>query len=317
MKKNILKSLFITVFILSINLNIANAIPAAAEKTARETGSVSATEIAEEEAVIIKKFSFKNKLQRSPENQIKSFYKNFFKYSEKDEVEKLKSLYSETFINSDGFNKNTIFKMMSESADVYKDITYSSNIEKISADENYAVVDVHEFAMGSTTKKNEEVDDYGIITSDLYYTDFLKKEGNKWKIISTRINNEKLALKYGEAKTMPVTITAPSLVPAGSEYDARVDIKSPDGVLVIGSIINEPIVYPQVKGKEVFRSVKSDILERVIKANNDNYNEYVSATIGLTRATIEPPNVLFKMAGMALVMSRVNVVSERNNKINN
>ena len=215
MKNTFLKTLLIFTFIAFFALNSAEAIPASAEQTARETGSVSATEIKDSEADIIKRFRLKNKFQRSPENQIRSFYKNYIKYSETNNVEKLKSLYSDSFVNNDGFDKTTIFKMLEQSLDSYKDITYNTSIDKIYTEGNYAVVDVHEFAMGTTTKKNDEINDYGLITSDLYYTDYLRKEGNKWKIVSTNINNEKVSLKYGEAKSMPVDITAPKVVPEG------------------------------------------------------------------------------------------------------
>lgn len=311
MKNTFLKTLLIFTFIAFFALNSAEAIPASAEQTARETGSVSATEIKDSEADIIKRFSLKNKFQRSPENQIKSFYKNYIKYSETNNVEKLKSLYSDSFVNNDGFDKTTIFKMLEQSLDSYKDITYNTSIDKIYTEGNYAVVDVHEFAMGTTTKKNDEINDYGLITSDLYYTDYLRKEGNKWKIVSTNINNEKVSLKYGEAKSMPVDITAPKVVPEGCEYDVKVSIDSPDGVLVIGSIINDEIVFPYIQTKDVFKSVKSDVLERIVKANKNKNNEYVSATIGITRASIEPPNLMFKMTGIAFVMSRVNVFPQK------
>ena len=121
---------------------------------------------------------------------------------------------------------------------------------------------------------------------------------------------EKVSLKYGEAKSMPVDITAPKLVPENCEYDVKVKIDSPDGVLVIGSIVNDRIVFPHSQKKDVFKSVKSDVLERVVRANNNGNNEYVSATIGITRASIEPPKVMFKMTGMAFVMSRVNIINE-------
>ena len=311
MKNSIFKTFLILAFMSLLNLQTVIAIPASAEQTARETGSVSTAEIKDNEADIIRRFSIKNKFQRSPENQIKSFYKNYIKYSEKNNVEKLKSLYSDIFVNNDGFDKQTIFKMMEQSSDAYKDITYNTSIENIYTEDNYAVVDVHEFAMGSTTKKNYETDDYGLITSDMYYTDYLRKEGNKWKIISTNIKSEKVALKYGEAKSMPVDITAPKTVPAGCEYAVIVSLESPEGVVVIGSIVNDQIVFPYVQKKDVYKSVKSDILERIVRSNTNKNNEYVSATIGITRASIEPPNLMFKMTGIAFIMSRVNVVENK------
>lgn len=311
-KRNLLKVLFLVVIILYFGNN-ANAITAAADKAANVSVSVDVKDISTEEAEFIKKFSFRNKFQRSPEAQIKSFYKDYNKYSEKNDIEKLKSLYSDSYVNNDGFNKETIFKMMSMASDSYKEVEYITDIEKISVEGNYAVVDVHEVAIGSTAKKQEDLNDYGLVTSDLYYTDNLVKEGNKWKIAATVVKSEKVALKYGEAKNMPIEITAPKMISAGADYDVRVKTQSPDGVLVIGSIINEQIVFPQIQNKDKFKSVKSDVIERILKANEDSHNEYAAVTIGITRASIEPPAVVFNMTGMAFVMTRVNVLPVNNN----
>ena len=305
--------LFVSIFI--INLQTAVAVAPVTEKVEKTSFKVDSNQIKDEEAEIISRFSLRNKFQRSPEAQIRSFYNDFNKYSEKNEVDKLKSLYSDSYVNNDGFNKNTIFKMVVQAADAYKDVEYTTTIEKIEADGNYAVVDIHEFAIGTTAKKQEEIDDYGLVSSDLYYTDYLKKEDNKWKIIATNVKSEKVALKYGETKGMPIEVIAPKLVPAGNEYDVKVKTQSPNGVLVIGSIVNEQIVYPQVQKQDVFKSVKSGVLERILKSNEDNHNEYVAVTIGVTRASIEPPQVVFNMTGMAFIMSRVNIFNQ-DKKIN-
>ena len=314
MKKIILNSLLLLLFAFSACVQSATAITSVPEK-ASQTVSINPNEIPENEAEVIKKFRFKNKFQRSPEAQIKSFYKNFSKYSEHNEVEKLKALYSDLFINNDGFDKNIIFKMMTDSADAYKDITNTLDIEKISVDGNYAVVDLHEFAIGSTSKINNNTGDYGLISSDMYYTDYLQKEGSKWKITSTNVKSERVMLKYGEAKNMAVEIVAPRLVPAGSEYNVDVNLSSPDGVMLIGSIVNEQILYPQVQKKDVFRAIKSESLSRVLKSNADAHNEYATATIGITRVSVDPPKVSVGMTGMAFIMTRINVVNVKKNNM--
>ena len=55
MKNCVLKTLLILSIILSFSVKAAGAIPASAEQTARETGSVSTTDIKESEADIIKR----------------------------------------------------------------------------------------------------------------------------------------------------------------------------------------------------------------------------------------------------------------------
>lgn len=287
--------------------NQTQAIPAVVEKAQDTTATINSTEILDAESEVIKKFSFKNKLQRTPEAQIRTFYKNFNKYTQKNEIDKLKELYSDSYLNNDGFDKHTIFTMAEKASGAYKDMEYKTTIEKISVDGNYAVVDINEFAIGSTATEHDEIGDTGLATSDLYYTDYLQKEGNKWKIIATTMKQEKVALKYGETKGMPIEVIAPKLVPENTEYTVKIKTESPNGCLVVGSIVNEPIVYPQVQKKDSYRSVKSGELERVLKSNKDGNNEYAAVTLGITRATIEPPEVVFNMTGMAFIITRVNI----------
>lgn len=309
-RKIILKVVFIVILVFTFGFQTAIAVTPVTDKAENTSFKVETNQIKDDEAEIINRFSLRDKFQRSPEAQIRSFYKDFNKFSQKNEIDKLKSLYSDSYVNNDGFNKTTIFEMMMQASEAYKDIEYVTTIEKIEVDGNYAAVDVHEFAIGSTAKKQEEINDYGLVSSDIYYTDYLKKEGNKWKISATNVKSEKVALKYGETKSMPIEIIAPKLIPANSEYDVKIKTQSPNGVLVIGSIVNEQIVYPQVQKKDVFKSVKSGVLERILKSNNENHNEYVAVTLGVTRASIEPPQVVFNMTGMAFIMSRVNVYKQ-------
>lgn len=310
-KTNKIFILLTTALVMLSFQNQANAISSVAEKANDTSATIKQTEILESEAEIIKKFSIKDKFQRSAEAQIRTFYKNFNKYSQKNEIEKLKELYSESYVNNDGFDKHTIFTMAERAMGAYKDIEYKTTIENLKINGNYATVDVNEFAIGSTSKEHEEIGDVGLVASDLYYTDFLQKEGNKWKIIATHMKNEKVTLKYGEAKGMPIELTAPSMVPENTQYTVRIKTETPDGCLVVGSIVNEPIVYPQVQKKDNYRSVKAGSLERVLKSNKDGNNEYASVTLGITRATIEPPEVVFNMTGMAFVITRVNVFNKK------
>ena len=111
---------------------------------------------------------------------------------------------------------------------------------------------------------------------------------------------------------MNISIEAPDMIPAGCDYNVKVTTTSPDGVFMVGSIVNEPIIHPQISKKDVFKGMKSDVLERVLTSNTDNHNEYASVTIGITVPVVNPPEMSFDMVGMAFVMSRVNVVNKKN-----
>lgn len=311
-KQNILS----VIFIFAVMLFFANqsfAVSAMPQKDANVTVTVDVDDDECEETDIIKKVSLRDKLKRTPEAQIRSFFKKYNRYSSKNNIEKLKELYSDDYINNDGFNKETVFKMMEMASGAYKDVSYITNIESIKVDGNYAVVKAYEVAKGETVKSIEKLKDTGSISSEIYYTDYLKKEGNKWKITASEITSEKVELKYGEAKNMIVDVSSPLAVPAGSEYEVSMKAQTPDGVFVVGSIVNEPIVFPQVQAKDVFRSIKSERLARLLTANKDRNNEYATISIAITRAQVEPPSVVISMTGMAFVMRRINVLSVNNN----
>ena len=107
-----------------------------------------------------------------------------------------------------------------------------------------------------------------------------------------------------------MSINSPAQVANDEEYNVIFDIKLPKGYLALGSISNEPIVYPQIPPKEVFRNMQQDaLLERVVRSNNDNKNEYAIASIGLTKAEMSADNQLnIHVAGLGFIMNRVNVL---------
>ncbi len=293
-------------------MNGAQAITTAPIDAETVSVSVDAEDIDNEEFDIIKKISLRNKLKRSPKAQIESFYKKYNRYTEHNDTKKLKDLYSASFVNNDGFDRDTIFKLMEDASSAYKNVNYTTDILNIDVKGNYAVVKIKETAVGETTEKSARLNEVGYITSDIFFTNYLRKEDGKWKIISAEIESEQIVLKYGEAKKTNIEFYAPVVIPAGTEYDATVKLEAPDGVFIVGSIVNEPIKFPQINAKDVLRAVKSEELTRVLKSNTDNYNEYATVSIGITRAQVEPPSVVVNMTGMAIVMSRVNVINKKN-----
>ena len=195
----------------------------------------------------------------------------------------------------------------------YKEVLYTTEIEKIEVDGNTAVVVAKEIATGETAKVLEKINDTGSINSEIRFVDYMKKDGNKWKISATEVVFEKVVLAYGEAKSLPLDISAPNCVPASSEYDVILKTSVPENMFIVASISNDKIIFPQEKTTDVFRTVKKDELARILKANKTNNNEYATASIALTRAKVEPSTVVLNMTGMAFAMKRVNVLSMNDN----
>ena len=260
------------------------------------------------EEELIKRISLKNKFQKSPEEQINSFLKKYNRYSEHNNFKKLKEIYADNFVNNDGFDKNTVFKMLEMASSSYKNIKYDTTIEKITVEGKYATVKASETATAQTNNLSDKINDTGSVFSKTDYIDHLVKDGNDWKIMATEILAEEVSMKYGEAKNMNIQINAPTCVPAGSQYEVSVHANTPDGSFALGSIVNEQIVFPQEESKDIFRTIKNEKLARVLNSNTNNHNEYVTVSIALTRAEVEPPAVNINMTGMAFAMKRINVI---------
>ena len=333
--KKFVNILGITAFLL-LNINAANAITPVSSNADKVKLESQETQIPNKEMNIINRVSLKNKLKRTPETQIKSFIKKYNKYSETNKLDKLKNMYSDSYVNNDGFDKETLFKLIQEAADLYKDIKYTSEIESIKIEGTNAVVKIHEIAKGETLKVVERFNDTGLITSDVQYTNYLRKEDGKWKILASDLTSEEVTLLYGEAKNAQFEISAPECIAEGKDYEVSVkaninapiaieqvkkenkenaegeEIKletiEPDGVFMFGSITNEKITYPQDHGEDVLRGLKSNELARILTSNTDRCNEYATASLGITRAHLDPDAVVIDMTGMAILMKRVNVL---------
>ena len=258
----------------------------------------------------ISKIGFNKIFSQDPKLEIAEFFNKHTKYSTEHKLEKLDGLYSEGYINSDGFDKQTYLGMIKKTWDLYPVINYATTIKDITIDGSYAVVQVKETAIGETKDEFENIKEKGLIESNSYVFYFLQKQSKDWQITSSMVVSETTALKYGDAKNLNLSISSPSQVKEGEEYTALVSLDMPKQAFILASISNEPIVYPQKQPQEVFRNIKRDgVLERVFKANKKGYNEYAIASVGITKASVnDTKNININITGMAFLMSRVNVL---------
>ena len=81
-------------------------------------------------------------------------------------------------------------------------------------------------------------------------------------------------------------------------------------MIAIASIGQEKITYPQINAEEVFRKLPKDgMLERVFKANKNNFNEYTVASVGITRANVAKNNeIKLMVTGLGYVITRTNII---------
>lgn len=253
-----------------------------------------------------------NRIYKTTYNDIKAIIDQQAVYTNKYDLDGLSKLYSENFVNSDGFNKEVYFKLIKETWDTYPDIIYKTQINNIEFSDNYATVTVNETAIATSTEKVGEISVIGELYSTSKCVYFLEKQGSKWLINSEKIIDETSTLKYGDARYTKIELNAPKQIGANQDYTSTLKVKAPKDTLVIASINKENIIYPQTKSDEAFRKLPEDnILERVFHSNSNNVNEYTVASIGITRAENYTNNqIRVYMGGLAFIMTRVNVIPE-------
>lgn len=265
-------------------------------------------------ALLTKKGFFDTDMQAvsfsNPCDEIKKTLFTHVKYANGYNYEGLKSLYADNYSNSDGINKEIYFDLVKKTWDSYPDIKYKIDIKNIQVDGNSAVVQVNENATASTGSKSGVVDENGLLQSYSQSVYYLEKFNNDWLITSDSILYEKTFLRYGSAKDIDISLSAPSQISANTMYTSSLKIDAPKDSMVIASIGQENITYPQTVAEEVFRKLPEDgILERVFTSNNKNINEYAVASFGITKAELNKgTEIKIYVTGLGFVMSRINVV---------
>ena len=244
--------------------------------------------------------------------EIRKLFSNHSQWANSQKIKKLQTLYADKYSNFDGLSRADFFNMVQETWGLYTNLSYSNEIKNIEINGNYASVDIIEITKGKTKNACETTNKIGNVYSDSHVIYYLEKFGKTWQIVSDNILNEHTYLLYGDANDIAMNIISPAQVPKNEEYNIIFDINLPKGYFALGSITNEPIVYPQAPPKEIFRNMQQDsVLERVVKSNNNNKNEYAIASIGLTKAEMSPDNQLhIQVAGLGFIMNRVNVLQQ-------
>ena len=261
----------------------------------------------------------KNQTQKL-EKEVKYTLKQLITYTNEYNSDGLKSIYSNNYLNADGFDKKMYFDLVEKTWKLYPDIKYSMDIDSINIVGNTAIAGVREYASATSSEKVDEIEIKGYLKSysDCLY--YLEKVGDNWLITSDNIISQKTTLTYGEASEVKVELIVPQLVPANKEYTASLSVTVPDKkMLTIASIGQAKITYPHVNATEVYRKLpESGILERVFKSNKDNLNEYTVASIGITRAQItKEKQIKLVVTGLGYVITRTNVIPTKDfSKVN-
>ena len=245
----------------------------------------------------------------SDTGKIKSVLNSQIKYANKMNFDKFISTYDKEYQNGDGYDLDVYSKLVKDLWENYNNIKYNIKIKDISIDENgiakVTLVETSHADIPVTKKMN------GVLHSEANSIYYLKKINGKWKVTSDKVVDEVTSMLYGEAANLDIKLTAPNEVTPGYEYTASLEFIPPKDTFAIASIAKDKVEYPQKQAKEVFRKLPDDnILERLFIANSDNANEYVIASIGLTKADIKDLSIKLSLIGFGYQIIRVNVVKE-------
>ena len=246
--------------------------------------------------------------------RVKATLNSQIKYANNLKFDKFISTYDKEYKNGDGYDLEVYSKLVKELWQNYSNIKYGIKIKDITFEENgIAKVQLVETSRADIhISKNMN----GILNSEANSIYYLKKTDGKWKVISDKIIDEVTSMLYGDAVDLDIKLTAPKEVTPGYEYTASLEFVPPKDTFAIASIAKDNVEYPQKQAKEVFRRFPEDnILERLFVANSDNFNEYIIASIGLTRADIKDLSIKLSLTGYGYQIIRVNVVDKDSKNI--
>ncbi len=276
-----------------------------------------ALQVPQAQASLISNRSYRSEQAREVKQDVKKI-KHLFKihneYANKHDIKALSELYSDKYINNDGFDKTVYFKSIEATWKACEDISYTTKIQSISVNGDYAEVEVVETALGTVMENYEFMQIAGEIHSKSKGIYHLERSSDKWYISGETSLGDESSLLYGDARFMNIELQVPAQVEAGETYTATVKVDADENMFILGSIDRDSIVYPPKIPQNNLRALpKSQVLERVIKSNTDNLNEY--AVVSLVMSNVKqtgPENLRAYMAGLACIMKRINVIPQNN-----
>lgn len=253
-------------------------------------------------------FSFFN--NQTEEEALTKFFKKQEYYANKTNLKNYLKTYDKNYKSADGFNLEIYSKLVSDLWSIYRNIEYDIEIKNITVNGSRAQVEICEKSYAEIKTSKVYSGELNSIANTVYY---LEKQDNKWKIVGDSVLEETTSILYGTAKGLEIKLTVPNNIKANTEYSAILEFDPPVNTLAIASIASDKVEYPQEPAKEIFRALPEDnILERLFTSNNDNANEYIIASIGLTKTSVTPKDIQLSLTGFGYAMKRVNIIHNDN-----
>ena len=250
--------------------------------------------------------------RNNEEYAVKKLFNAQIKYANNANFNKFITTYDPKYVSSDGFNLDIYSKLVKDIWNTYSNIKYGIEIKDIKIDGNNAIANIIETSYAELPMSKTYNGELRSIANTIYY---LEKKDNKWRVISDKVLDETTTMLYGQTKDLKIQLTAPNEIEANKEYCATLEFVPPENTIAIASIASDIVEYPQKPTQEIFRAMPEDnILERLFTSNTQNTNEYIVASIGLTKTAVCDLSLKLSLTGFGYTIKRVNVIPIKNGK---
>jgi len=253
--------------------------------------------------------------RNAPEvQQILTLLADINKASNRHAMDDVMKYYSHNFVSGDNLPLSDVRAMIQDTWKTYPDIQYASQVLEIRVNGDWATVETQDNARAVAQSNENLMKAQGQLLSQSRGMVYLRRVSKSWEITSDYTLYERACVSFGEVDSLQADVSAPDQVFSGEDYSANLHVALPQGAVAIASIAKDPLLFPQLKPNDKFRSLAQEgetasNLQRVFQANRQNRNEMITVTIGVTNITEDEssrPQVNFK--GIATLVKRVNVL---------
>jgi ketosteroid isomerase-like protein len=223
--------------------------------------------------------------------ELKKLVREIDAAANRKDLKSLMKFYSKNFTHSDGLNRETMEKALSQFWERYATLNYSTEIKSWKADGQAFIVETETKITGTQTAENRGMTLKSTIRSQQRF------EGKK--IVKQEILAERNQITYG--KNPPtIEINLPEEVKVGEEYNFDAIVQEPIGNdVLIGTAMEEVIGEKTLLGASTIELelLNSGGLFKIGKAPETPENRWVSA-------------ILMRQGGITVITQRLRVVSE-------
>lgn len=238
---------------------------------------------------------------------VKKLLKAQVKYANRTDFNRFIKTYDSSYLNADGFDIDEYSALIKDIWNAFGNIKYAIDIKNVVIKDDSAIVELTETSFAEIEMSKAYQGELKSKSNTVYY---LKKFNGNWKVVADKVLDETTSILYGQAKDLDIKLSAPNNIEPNKEYTATLEFVPPESTIAIASIASDIVEYPQKPTEEVFRPLPEDnVLERLFTSNNKNANEYVIASIGLTKTSVCDLSIKLNLTGFGYAIKRVNVVS--------